>query len=111
MKKCYRFNLATLMAISLSSPAYAAGNAAQCSGQVEKANSAAAVLKKCNSKVEAMQKSGVPDNFIEDKTGFCRNEDRALNDANRAVISCRQQGLGMTPRGPRVPLDPRTAEQ
>jgi hypothetical protein len=58
-----------------------------------------------------MQKSGVPDNFIEDKTGFCRNEDRALNDANRAVISCRQQGLGMTPRGPRVPLDPRTAEQ
>ena len=111
MKNSDMFYLATLMASFLCSPAYAAGDAAQCSSQAEKANSAAAVLRKCNSRVEAMQTGGAPDKFIEDKTEFCRKEDRALNDANRAVIRCRQQGLGMSPRGPSVPLDPRTAEQ
>ena len=87
-----------MMGMAFSIPSYAGSGIADCSTQSGKANAAHAVAKRCATKVNVMRRSGVPDDVIEDRTGNCRGEERALTTANRAYARCRQIGLGMTPR-------------
>jgi len=111
MKAIKLFVFLILLGMAFSSPSYAGNGIKDCSAEAGKANVAHVVAKRCATKVQAMRRSGVPDDVIEDRTGNCSVEDRALTTANRDYVRCRQEGLGMTPRGPGGSLNPRTADQ
>jgi len=112
MKVIKLFGFLILMGMAFSIPSYAgAGIGVNCTAEESKAHAAYVSAKRCATKVQAMRKSGVPNGVIEDRTGFCRDQDSASATANRDYARCRQEGLGMSPRGPRGPLDPRTADR